>query len=127
MTTTNATNIVDLLRNGKDSAPAIIVPESADPVTFAELRRQVRDLAGQLNALGIGRGDRVAIVLPNGPAMAIAFLAVASCATAAPLNPAYREEEFKFYMDDLNAKALITFPDDMPEAHRAAGKDVMRL
>ena len=127
MTTTNAATIVDLLQNGKDGATAIVVPELADPVTFAELRRQVRNLAGQLNALGIGRGDRVAIVLPNGPAMAISFLAVASCATAAPLNPAYREEEFKFYMDDLKAKALITFADDMPAAHRAAGNDVMRL
>ena len=40
-----------------------------------------------LNELGIGRGDRVAIVLPNGPEMATAFVAVASAATAAPLNP----------------------------------------
>ena len=113
MTTTNATTIVDLLQNGKDGASAIIVPELADPVTFAELRRQVRDLAGQLNAMGIGRGDRVAIVLPNGPAMAIAFLAVASCATAAPLNPAYREEEFKFYLDDTSAKVLLLPPEGL--------------
>ena len=45
---------------------------------------------GRLNAIGIGRGDRVAIVLPNGPEMATAFLAVACGATTAPLNPAYR-------------------------------------
>ena len=66
-------------------------------------------------------------LLPNGPEAAIAFLAVASCATAAPLNQAYREEEFRFYMDDLKAKALITLPDDAPAAHAAAGPDVMRL
>ena len=45
------------------------------------------DIAGQLNARGVGRGDRVAIVLPNGPEMATAFLAVAATATTAPLNP----------------------------------------
>ena len=57
--------------------------------------------------LGVGRGDRVAIVLPNGPEMAAAFLSVAAAAAAAPLNPAYRQDEFEFYLGDLNAKALI--------------------
>jgi acyl-CoA synthetase (AMP-forming)/AMP-acid ligase II len=45
--------------------------------------------------LGIGRGDRVAMVLPNGPEMAAAFLAVASGTRPAPLNPAYRADEFE--------------------------------
>ncbi|HWO72081.1 MAG TPA: acyl--CoA ligase [Dehalococcoidia bacterium] len=121
-----AKNVYELLAAGADSAPAIVVPQGPT-LTFAELRGQVLRLAGQLNACGIGRNDRVAIVLPNGPAAAIAFLAVASCATAAPLNPAYREEEFRFYMDDLGAKALITLPDDAPAAHAAAGPNVLRL
>ena len=57
-----------------------------------------------LNGLGIGRGDRVAIVLPNGPEMAGAFIAVAGGAATAPLNPAYREEEFDFYLGDLRPR-----------------------
>ena len=57
--------------------------------------------------MGIGRNDRVAIVLPNGPEMAAAFIAIACGATTAPLNPAYRAEEFDFYLSDLNAKALV--------------------
>src|ERR1019366_2220385 len=60
-----------------------------------------------LNAMGIGRNDRVAIVLPNGPEMASAFIAIAAGATTAPLNPTYRGEEFDFYLSDLNAKALV--------------------
>lgn len=60
-----------------------------------------------LNGMGIGRGDRVAIVLPNGPEMAAAFVSVAACSTSAPLNPAYRADEFGFYLSDLHAKALI--------------------
>ena len=52
-----------------------------------------------------GRNDRVAIVLDNGPEMAACFLACAAGATSAPLNPAYRAEEFEFYLTDLNAKA----------------------
>ena len=39
--------------------------------------------------------------------MAAAFLCVAAGATAAPLNPAYRADEFEFYLTDLNAKVLI--------------------
>lgn len=57
--------------------------------------------------MGIGRNDRVAIVLNNGPEMAACFIACASGVTSAPLNPAYRAEEFEFYLSDLNAKALI--------------------
>ncbi|NBT05956.1 MAG: AMP-dependent synthetase, partial [Betaproteobacteria bacterium] len=57
--------------------------------------------------MGIGRNDRVGIVLSNGPEMATAFMAVAAGTTSAPLNPAYRGEEFEFYLSDLHAKALI--------------------
>ncbi len=61
----------------------------------------------RLNAMGLGRQDRVAIVLANGPEMAVAFLAVTAGATCAPLNPSYRAHEFDFYLSDLKAKALI--------------------
>ncbi len=68
-----------------------------------------------LNAGGIGRGDRVAIVLPNGPAMATVFVTVATFATAAPLNPGYKSEEFEFYLSDLQPRAvLLQQGDDTP-------------
>jgi acyl-CoA synthetase (AMP-forming)/AMP-acid ligase II len=121
-----ANNVFDLLSAGDAGAPAVIEP-AGPTLTYAQLRDQVSHLAGQLNALGVGRNDRVAIVLPNGPEAALSFIAVAACATAAPLNQAYREDEFRFYMDDLKAKALITLPDDAPAAHAAAGPDVLRL
>lgn len=60
-----------------------------------------------LNQIGLGRNDRVALVLPNGPEMAVAFLSVTAAATCAPLNPAYRTSEFDFYLSDLKAKALL--------------------
>ena len=49
--------------------------------------------AAALNRAGLGRNDRVAIVLPNGPEMATCFLACASSVTSAPLNPAYRADD----------------------------------
>ena len=98
--------INDLLRNGRPEDIAIGAPGRA-PLGYSELVEHVERTVGALNARGVGRNDRVAIVLPNGPEMASAYLAVGACATTAPLNPAYRAEEFEFYLSDLNAKALL--------------------
>jgi acyl-CoA synthetase (AMP-forming)/AMP-acid ligase II len=121
-----ADTVYELLAGVDESAPAVVVPEGPT-LTRDQLRRQSDHLAGQLNAVGVGRNDRVALVTPNGPEAAISFLATVLCATAAPLNPAYREDEFRFYMDDLRAKALITLPGDALGAHAAAGDDVLSL
>jgi acyl-CoA synthetase (AMP-forming)/AMP-acid ligase II len=99
--------IIDLLKNGKDAATAIGGVENTKPLTYAALRKLAQDTIARLNQLGIGRGERVGIVLPNGPEMATAFVAIASGAVTAPLNPAYRAEEFEFYLNDLRAKALV--------------------
>jgi acyl-CoA synthetase (AMP-forming)/AMP-acid ligase II len=95
-----------LLSAGRDEAVAIAAPERP-PITFGKLRAIIEQTIAVLNDGGIGRNDRVAIVLPNGPDMACAFLGVVCGATAAPLNPAYTAEEFTFYLSDLKAKALI--------------------
>jgi acyl-CoA synthetase (AMP-forming)/AMP-acid ligase II len=89
----------------------------------------LRDLAARtgtvLNAIGIGRNDRVAIVLPNGPDMAAAFLAIGCAATTAPLNPAYKAEEFDFYLGDLGAKALVVQAGlDTPARAAAASRGI---
>ncbi len=118
--------IIDLLRAADPQATAILAPQR-EPLNHADLRALIERLSGQLRAFGISRRDRVAIVLPNGPEMAITFLAVASCATAAPLNPKYREEELRFYMEDLRARALITFTGEASAAHAAAPEGVLRL
>jgi acyl-CoA synthetase (AMP-forming)/AMP-acid ligase II len=103
---TEAATLRDLLAAGADDAPALLA-EGRAPLTYAGLRAQVTDTVAALNARGIGRNDRVAIVLPNGPEMALAFVAIGAGATTAPLNPAYRAEEFEFYLSDLGAKALV--------------------
>ena len=77
------------------------------PLTYQQLREDVRAIGAHLHSFGVGAQDRVAIVLPNGPEMALSFLAVSSMATAAPLNPAYREQEFEFFLSDLDAKFLL--------------------
>jgi oxalate---CoA ligase len=110
-----------LIASGRDDAVAIAA-HGAPPLSYAGLRALIDRSVRSLNDLGIGRSDRVAIVLPNGPEMATAFLCVASAATSAPLNPAYRQDEFEFYLEDLKAKALIVEAGSESPALRAAEK-----
>lgn len=88
------------------NAIAIYAPGRA-PLCYARLLEHLRASIESFNKFGIGRNDRLALVLPNGPEMATVFLGTTSCATAAPLNPAYSESEFEFYLSDIRAKALI--------------------
>ena len=115
-----------LIESGRDDAVAIAAHEAA-PLTYAALRALVDRSVRSLNDLGVGRGDRVGIVLPNGLEMATAFLSVASAAASAPLNPAYRQEEFEFYLEDLKAKALIVEAGSVSPALAAAEKLGVKL
>ena len=87
-------------------APALMFSGGA-PVSYGGLYRQVQAIGARLHAAGVGRHDRVAVVLPNGPGMAVAFLGVATAAGCAPLNPGYTAPEFDFYLADLGARAVI--------------------
>ena len=98
--------IYELLQAGNDTDIAIAGLDRP-PLTFRELRLLANATIAGLNELGIGRSDRVAIVLPNGPEMASAFVTIACGATTAPLNPAYKHDEFEFYLSDLNARAIV--------------------
>ncbi len=99
-----------LLAQGADDATALIAPDGAT-LAYRGLRGVVNSLSRELSAYGVGAHDRVAISVPNGPRAAITFLASASRAAAAPLNPKYRETEFEFYIKDLNPKLLIVSAD----------------
>src|SRR2546422_2197625 len=99
----------DLLETQAERAPdaiAIAAP-GRPPLTYGRLRIHIGHVVKTLNAMGLGRNDRIALVLPNGPEMAVAFIAIAAGATSAPLNQAYQANEFDFYLSDLHAKALI--------------------
>lgn len=118
-----------LLKTGPSDAPAIGTPGRTS-LTYEGLRAQVDHTVASLNGMGIGRGDRVAIVLPNGPEMAAAFISIAAGATTAPLNPGYKLKEYDFYLGDLNARALVVEQGSNSEAidsARALGVEVIEL
>lgn len=116
----------DLLAQGAADAPAISAPGRA-PLAHGALRTLIARTLASLNAWGIGRNDRVAIVLPNGPEMATCFMACASGVASAPLNPAYRADEFEFYLSDLHARALIVEQGSTSPAIEVARKLGVRL
>jgi acyl-CoA synthetase (AMP-forming)/AMP-acid ligase II len=101
----------------RDTVAALLAPQGAGPalitiegesIDHAVLWQAVDRLAERLRMAGLGPGDRIAVVLPNGPEIALVLLAAMSVGCAAPLNPRYREEEFRFYLEDLRAAALVT-------------------
>jgi acyl-CoA synthetase (AMP-forming)/AMP-acid ligase II len=99
--------------------PAILAPGHA-PLTYGRFYQHIETTGVALRAMGIGRRDRVAVVLPNGPEMTSAILAVAANAACAPMNPAYGPEELDRYFDDLRPCALITRAGTDSPARRVA-------
>lgn len=105
-TTHDSLMILKDLFSGKGNAPAVLAPGRSS-LGYEELADLCARTVDSLNVLGLGRNDKLAIVLPNGPEMATAFVASACGVTPAPLNPSYREDEFHFYLEDLKARALL--------------------
>jgi acyl-CoA synthetase (AMP-forming)/AMP-acid ligase II len=106
MTLKSADTLLEVLQFANGHA-AIGIPELGIVVTYDSLRQQVLNMADSLASAGIGRGDRVAIALPNGLPAIVSFLAASIAGTAAPLNPAYPYEEFHFFLGDTDARVLL--------------------
>jgi acyl-CoA synthetase (AMP-forming)/AMP-acid ligase II len=125
-------NILQMLHERARSTPeshALHAPDRA-PLDYRTLDTHVARTAASLVRRGIERDDIIAVVLPNGPEMATAFLSVSATAVCAPLNPAYQSAEFAFYLSDLPAKALVIASSlDSParDVARDAGIPVIEL
>jgi acyl-CoA synthetase (AMP-forming)/AMP-acid ligase II len=114
--------LLAVLLRAEPAATALITAEDGRRMTYGELDDAAAVLAGRLSALGIGRGSRVALVVPNGPDFVQLLLALfALGATAAPLNPAYKHDEYAFYLDDLEPELLLLAAGELQAAREAAG------
>jgi long-chain acyl-CoA synthetase len=78
-------------------------------ITYGEIDRLSDACASAFNALGIVRGDRVALLLPNCPQFVIAELAAWKLgAIVAPLNPTYTERELEGPLVDHGIETVVT-------------------
>jgi acyl-CoA synthetase (AMP-forming)/AMP-acid ligase II len=121
----HSNTLLDVLNVAADGRPAVIVPEQGIRVSYDGLQNQGMEMASALAGAGIRRGDRVATALPNGLPAIVSFLAASIAGTAAPLNPAYRYDEFCFFLEDTSARILLCPPTGAEEArHAAADRNV---
>ncbi len=115
-----AQTLIELIAAGSDNSPALVEPDGRT-VTFGALRANVEALSAQLHGYGVEPGDAVALTMPNGIAIIQTFLAVTRArAMAAPLNPAYTQDEFAFYLGDIRPRVLLVPQAGAPAARRAA-------
>jgi acyl-CoA synthetase (AMP-forming)/AMP-acid ligase II len=112
--------LLELIQVAPAGNTALLLTDSGIRVSYDSLRKQVKAMADALASMGIGRGDRVATVLPNGLPAIVSFLAGSIAGTAAPLNPGYREEEFAFYLEDTGAKVVLAMAEGADAARKAA-------
>ncbi len=112
-------NLLDALR-GEPGAAALVTP-GGPRFSYRQLADAVEEAAGRLAGLGVRRGDRVAMAFPNGPEAVVLFLAASLAGTACPLNPAYKQEEFEFYLEDTGAGLLLLPPGELAAARAAMG------
>ena len=115
----------EVIRSNSEQRPhadALLSP-GLQPLTYGQLSRQMDYVGQTLRMRGIAGSDRVAVVLDSGPDMAAAFLGVSAYAVCAPLNPSYHDDEFEFYLKDIDAKAIV-LPSN---SHSPAWKSATRI
>jgi acyl-CoA synthetase (AMP-forming)/AMP-acid ligase II len=117
-----------LLDRGATSKAALIVPDGPT-LTYGRLRELTEEVAIALTSRGVAPGDRVATVFPNGPEAILLFLAISTIGVSCPLNPAYKEDEFRFYLEDTGARFLLVPPGEAAAARQAlpAGGKLIEL
>lgn len=102
-------SVYSVVRGWSEQTPdavALVAP-GCTPLTYHRLASQIERTVQALNTLGAGRGDRVAVALPQGAEMAAAILSVSGGVASAPLNPALGESECETALSILDPKFLI--------------------
>ena len=101
--------------------PALIDADGGETITYGELPGRIGRMAAGLAGLGLGRGDVLALVLPNVPEFVVAFHAAATLgAIVTPVNPTLTPGEAHRQLADSGAQLVVTLPELVPAATAAA-------
>ncbi|KAI0470706.1 peroxisomal-coenzyme A synthetase [Xylariaceae sp. FL0804] len=98
--------------HGASASVAVIIPSKPTPLTatYGDLLSECSAFQRKLAAIGIAHGSPVSIATVNSYEFIVSFLATSwQRAVAAPLNPAYKQDEFEFYIDDVKS-AIVLVP-----------------
>src|SRR5216683_7600926 len=119
---TTRSSLAELLADPGSSAPAIVSTSPLVVVSYKALAEQIERLSAQLISAGLKPGDRVAIVLPNSLEFLVVFLALTHARlVAAPLNPADKPDELRFFIQDAQAQAIVAEGANVAVREAAAG------
>ena len=119
---TTRSSLAELFADPGSSAPAIVSTSPLVVVSYKALADQIERLSGQLKGAGLKDGDSVAIVLPNSLEFLVVFLALTHARlVAAPLNPADKQDEIRFFLGDAQARAVIAEGANIAVREAAAG------
>jgi long-chain acyl-CoA synthetase len=92
-------------------------------LTFREVYEQALTLANYLKQIGLQKGDRVSIMLPNCPQAVISYYGVLFAGgIVVQTNPLYTEHELEYQLNDSGATVLITLDMLYPKAAKAKAK-----
>ena len=101
--------LVDVVRKSAAECPErTIMFFKGASVSYGEFERQSNALAAALVSIGIGKGDRVALIMPNSPQMLISEFGIWKAgAIAVPMNPLYTLNEFEHALNECGAETAI--------------------
>jgi long-chain acyl-CoA synthetase len=101
--------------------PALQLDEAE--LTYAQLDEASARVAGLLRTKGVGRGDRVGIMLPNVPYFAVCYFGVLRAgAVVVPMNVLLKAREVAFYLGDPEAKLCFAWQDFAADAEKGAAE-----
>jgi acyl-CoA synthetase (AMP-forming)/AMP-acid ligase II len=105
---TTRSSLAELLADPGSPAPAIISTSPLVVASYKALAEQIERLSGQLRNAGLNPGECVAIVLPNSLEFLVVLLALTHAKlVAAPLSPADKPDEIRFFIEDAQARAVV--------------------
>jgi acyl-CoA synthetase (AMP-forming)/AMP-acid ligase II len=105
---TEKPSLAELLADPESSAPAIVTTSPLAVVSYKTLADQIERLSGRFSKAGLKPGECVAIILPNSLEFLVILLALTRARlVAAPLNPAYKPDETRFFIKNAGAKAIV--------------------
>jgi long-chain acyl-CoA synthetase len=123
-------NLAQLLDATAQRSPgAIALTINDTDIPYAAVKQRATALAGQLAALGITKGDRVALMLPNTPAYVFTTYAAHTLgAVTVNISPANQGAELATILRDSGAKALATLDVFLPGVYKVLpGSPVQNL
>jgi long-chain acyl-CoA synthetase len=123
------TSLVEMLKETVDRLPdqEALVEVDGERLTFRQLWDRAARVTGGLRDNGVGRGDRVANLLPAGADWAVAFLGTQLAgAVAVPVNTRFAEPEIDYVLSDSGARAVIRPGEHIPDGEPFVADDLLR-